>query len=62
MQPEATPKQQQFLQYLEKEINRAGKAPSLRQAAAAMMVHPPEKTTTHRRGCVEMFTTDRRLI
>ena len=38
MQPEATPKQQQFLQYLEKEINRVGKAPSLRQAAAAMGV------------------------
>ena len=38
MQPETTPKQQQFLQYLEKEINRVGKAPSLRQAAAAMGV------------------------
>ena len=38
MQPEATPKQRQFLQYLEKEINRVGKAPSLRQAAAAMGV------------------------
>lgn len=38
MQPETTPKQQQFLQYLEKEINRVGKAPSLRQAAAALGV------------------------
>ena len=38
MPPETTPKQQQFLQYLEKEISRTGKAPSLRHAAAAMGV------------------------
>ncbi len=38
MQPELTPKQQQFLGYLEREITRVGKAPSLRQAAADMDV------------------------
>ncbi len=35
---ELTPKQQQFLTYLEKEIARTGKAPSLRQAAGKMGV------------------------
>jgi repressor LexA len=38
MQPDLTPKQQQFLSYLEREITRTGKAPSLRQAAAKMGV------------------------
>lgn len=38
MQSEPTPKQKTFLQYLEKEIARTGKAPSLRQAAAAIGV------------------------
>jgi repressor LexA len=38
MQPELTPKQRRFLSYLEREIARAGKAPSLRQAAAQMGV------------------------
>lgn len=38
MQPEPTPKQQELLHYLENEIARSGKAPSLRQAAAAMGV------------------------
>jgi len=38
MQPLLTPKQQRFLSYLEREITRAGKAPSLRQAAARMGV------------------------
>jgi len=38
MQPDLTPKQQQFLSYLEREIARTGKAPSLRQAAAEMGV------------------------
>ena len=38
MQPDLTPKQQQFLSYLEREITRTGKAPSLRQAAAEMGV------------------------
>ncbi len=33
MQPELTPKQQDFLQYLKSRINKNGKAPSLRQAA-----------------------------
>ncbi len=34
MQPELTPKQRNFLNYLEKQIAEIGKAPSLRQAAA----------------------------
>jgi repressor LexA len=38
MRPELTPKQRQFLGYLEREIIRAGKAPSLRQAATDMGV------------------------
>ena len=38
MQPELTPKQRRFFSYLEREITRTGKAPSLRQAAAAMGV------------------------
>ena len=38
MQSVLTPKQQRFLSYLEREITRAGKAPSLRQAAARMGV------------------------
>ena len=38
MQPELTPKQQRFFSYLEREISRTGKAPSLRQAAAVMGV------------------------
>jgi len=38
MQPELTPKQQKFRDYLEREIARTGKAPSLRQAAAKMGV------------------------
>jgi repressor LexA len=38
MQPELTPKQQQFRDYLESEIVRTGKAPSLRQAADKMGV------------------------
>jgi len=38
MQPDLTPKQQQFLSYLEREITRTGKAPSLRQAAVEMGV------------------------
>ncbi len=38
MQPDLTPKQQQLLRYLEHEIARTGKAPSLRQAAAEMGV------------------------
>ncbi|MCP4682971.1 MAG: transcriptional repressor LexA [Desulfobacterales bacterium] len=38
MLTELTPKQQQFLTYLEKEIARTGKAPSLRKAAAEMGV------------------------
>ncbi len=38
MQPEITPKQKQFLNYLESEITRTGKAPSLRQAATEMGV------------------------
>ena len=38
MQPDLTPKQQQLLRYLEREITRTGKAPSLRQAAAEMGV------------------------
>jgi len=38
MQPELTAKQQQFLGYLEREILRTGKAPSLRRAAADMGV------------------------
>ena len=38
MQPELTPKQQRFFSYLEREISRTGKAPSLRQAAAEMGV------------------------
>ena len=38
MQPDLTPKQQQLFRYLEREITRTGKAPSLRQAAAEMGV------------------------
>ena len=38
MQPELTQKQQWFFSYLEREIIRTGKAPSLRQAAADMGV------------------------
>jgi repressor LexA len=38
MQPELTPKQQKFRDYLESEIARTGKAPSLRQAAGKMGV------------------------
>ena len=38
MQAELTPKQQRFFSYLEREIIRTGKAPSLRQAAAEMDV------------------------
>jgi len=36
--PELTPKQQRFLNYLEQTVRRAGKTPSLRQAAADMGV------------------------
>ncbi len=38
MQPDLSPKQQQLLRYLEREIARTGKAPSLRQAATEMGV------------------------
>jgi len=38
MQPELTPKQQRFFNYLEHEIIRTGKAPSLRQSAVEMGV------------------------
>ena len=38
MQPELTPKQQRFFNYLEREIIRTGKAPSLRQSAVEMGV------------------------
>ena len=38
MQPELTPKQQKYLDYLESQITRTGKSPSLRQAAAKMGV------------------------
>jgi repressor LexA len=38
MYPVLTPKQQKFLGYLESEITRTGKSPSLRQAAARMGV------------------------
>jgi repressor LexA len=38
MQPELTPKQQRFFNYLEREIVRTGKTPSLRQSAAEMGV------------------------
>ncbi|MFO7972047.1 MAG: repressor LexA, partial [Desulfobacterales bacterium] len=38
MQSELTRKQQRFFSYLEREITRTGKAPSLRQAAAHMGV------------------------
>ena len=38
MQSELTQKQQRFFNYLEREITRTGKAPSLRQAAADMGV------------------------
>jgi repressor LexA len=38
MQPVLTPKQQKFFDYLESQINRTGKSPSLRQAAATMGV------------------------
>ena len=38
MHPVLTPKQQKFLGYLESEINKTGKSPSLRQAAASMGV------------------------
>ncbi len=38
MQPELTPKQQRFFNYLEREIIRTGKAPSLRQSAVEMEV------------------------
>jgi repressor LexA len=34
MQPQLTPKQQRFLDYLQREIARTGQCPSLRQAAA----------------------------
>ena len=35
---EVTPRQQLFLNYLEKEVTRTGKSPSLRQAASDMGV------------------------
>lgn len=38
MQPELSPKQSAFLEYLEREIARTGKVPSLRQAAVALGV------------------------
>ncbi len=38
MRPEVTPKQQQYLRYLEQALTRSGKAPSLRQAAADLGV------------------------
>jgi len=38
MQPELTQKQRRFFSYLEREITRTGKAPSLRQAATEMGV------------------------
>ena len=38
MRPDLTSKQQRFLGYLEREIRRTGKTPSLRQAAAEMGV------------------------
>lgn len=38
MQPELTPKQQRFFNYLEREIVKTGKTPSLRQSAAEMGV------------------------
>lgn len=38
MLPELTPKQQKLFRYLEREINRSGKTPSLRQAASQMGV------------------------
>ncbi len=38
MHPELTPKQQKLFDYLESEITRSGKSPSLRQAAAKMGV------------------------
>jgi repressor LexA len=38
MHPVLTPKQQKFLGYLESEINKTGKSPSLRQAAEKMGV------------------------
>jgi repressor LexA len=38
MQPELTPKQQQLLNYLERQIAETGKTPSLRQSAAEMEV------------------------
>jgi repressor LexA len=38
VQPDLTPKQQRFFSYLEREINRSGRAPSLRQAAADLGV------------------------
>ncbi len=38
MQPELTQKQRRFFSYLEREITKTGRAPSLRQAAAAMGV------------------------
>jgi repressor LexA len=38
MHPDLTPKQQRFFSYLEREINRSGRAPSLRQAAADLGV------------------------
>jgi len=38
VQPDLTPKQQRFFSYLEREINRSGKAPSLRQAAGDLGV------------------------
>ena len=38
MQPELTPKQQRFFNYLEREIVRTGKTPSLRQSAVEMGV------------------------
>jgi len=38
VQPDLTPKQKRFFSYLEREINRSGRAPSLRQAAADLGV------------------------
>jgi repressor LexA len=38
MPPELTPKQEKLFRYLEREINRSGKTPSLRQTAAQMGV------------------------
>ncbi|GAG27594.1 unnamed protein product, partial [marine sediment metagenome] len=38
MQPQLTPKQQRFLDYLQREIAKTGLCPSLRQAAADLGV------------------------